>query len=1199
MNSEKENFQLEDLLAFYPPYNTPQIQTIISAKKEFKELEASTSEPVPKKGEYFKHQKLVQRLMRAVDKLLILHEAGTGKTCTMISVSEFYEMMSRTLMGMKNSLLRQGFPIKKTYVLVRNNILKDEFLNQLVCTCSVNKYDTTYVREAKDERSRNFRIKKEIERFYEVINYRDFSNRVSKLVKEGFTDKGKTIYRVEHILTDDQIRKEFSNCLFFADEIHNLRNVEGDFADMKEEDLESSIINYASLYKVLHTANNIKVMLATATPMINAPADLVPTLNLLLPEDQRIKDGTDFATWNLDRFEKVVRGMVSFVRVLDTGIDVIYEGSAIEGATLKVAGKEVEASSIIEASEMSPFQSYAYLNAELSGTTKGGKSGGIRKAARHASNFVFPKEIKMQGGRYYFDSNLKDGLYGKQGFDKWVEIRNDKYRFKTEFSKLLDANFDQNLEIMSSKFYTVITQCEEQEGNCFCFTDDFAVASGAILLGLCFEKKGYVKYDSNSPVFKILGQRNGGGSSFCSKDQEEEVEREVVAKKEKRYAILTSDTDQELTRKILTLFNCRENMNGEYIKIIIASRKAREGLNLANVQNIHLINPSWNQSNMYQAIYRAIRATSHVELLKKLKKEAIEKGEDPDKARVIVRIYQHCSILSSDEEVQEYSREINKPDFSVELQMYQHAEQKDRNNAVVMRMLKQCAIDCQINIVRNKGRDTDQDNSQICNYTKCDYECVDPLPMGSLDFTTYDVYYKDELVEKVKEKLQELFAFKNQYKIQEILRNITEFPPKFVIQGLAEMIKEKTPFLNRFGYTSFLSENGDLFFLMNELNTYSTENMELLYNQDVSTIGQTEYNENLYGVAKRDFYEMTKQVRRPFDEMKVRQILETGDEEDENLMEKIEKMDTSVKITLIENLLLKKRRQQLDENEEKIVNKYKNLIFDFKEPISLFEKTKQAQIEPAKPTRGRKKKIVDKVSIQKLKKGESEEVEQMEYGVDVLVHLLDLLINEKAGYRTTSRFQKADANIRILKSDENQWRDVTDTEKVAYNKLIQAKFKNFIQEFKDKELYTMYGTILQDNEFRIIDKSKESKKKKKDEDEDFNGIECKPGHKYQDLTDILARLNIYPENIPDLKVDYASIPQTEDEMKAYLKKKSFRVERMTEDEMEEAAKWISTGAQKDKLCEIIKDYFEKQQILFKLVDEEIEQEEGIGEEIEE
>jgi hypothetical protein len=1022
------------------------------------------------------------------------------------------------------------------------------------------------------------RIKKEIGRWYEVVTFRDFSNMINQRRKEGFDVKGKNIYRIESKLSDEEIKKEFSNCLFFVDEIHNLRNVEGDFGEITDEDKESSMLNYTSLWKVFHTANNIKIILATATPMINEPSDLVPILNLLLPKDNQVADGTDFSKWSLQQFEKLVRGIVSFVRVLDTGIDIEYQGEMIEGTYLRVAGKNVQATSILDATMMSVFQSRTYLDAEVK-ESKGGKGGGIRKAARHASNFVFPKEIEMKQGQAYFDEN-EIGRYGIDGFDKYVIEENGNYRFKPEFKKLVEpfiAEIDGEeqpytyLNEFSSKFIDVIQKCEENPGSCFCYTDDFATASGAVLLGLCFEIFGYKKYNPTSVAFETTGAKSSLG--YCSRDDTEpgSSQRKIRIQPEKRYAILTSEVDRETVRNMLTLFNSKENMNGEYIKVFIASRKAREGLNLANVQNIHLIAPSWNYSNMYQAIYRAIRATSHVELLNFLREKAIIEKRNPDDVRIKVRVYLHCSILSDEPEIQELSEQVGKFNISVELQMYQLSEEKDRNNSVVMRMLKQCALDCQINKDRNQ-RITDEDGSQVCNYDRCDYKCVDPDPK-EIDFTTYDVYYKDELIEKIKVKLIELFEKKNTYSASEIFDKIHEFPSKFVLQGLAEMIKDKTPFLNRYGYTSFLAENGNEFFLINEINAYSTENIQDIYNVDVNTIGKTEYNENLYAVGRKEFDETIRALRKPNDDKRVEQLLTS-----ENLLDNVDSIDTNVLVTLIENLLLKQMKgENLDEQESKVISKYKNLIYSLKEPLSMIHEVQEKRIEPLKPKRGRKPNLNKVPKITNLKKDIV--IEDIEFGEPVIIHILDLLRGDKTGYKTTTKFIKGDALHRILKKSEGFWRDTTDIEKLAYNQLIQFTRNEDIKRlFGDKDLY---GTILQDDVFRIIDKTKENKKAKKNRHYMLKGREC-VDLRFQELTDILYRLKISPANVG---IQTRTYPKERSEMEKFVQKEKeySNTENMTDDQLVEAAKWASTGLIKDGLCEIIQEFFTQEKLLYKLI----------------
>jgi hypothetical protein len=1195
-STTKDFFQLEDLLAFYPPSDKPKIQTLFTAKQEFNELASPPNEAPPKRGEYYNHQKLIQRFMRAIDKLLILHEAGTGKTCTMISVGEFYEMISQTLEGMTNSLLRQSFPIRKTYVLIRNPLLKDEFYNQLVCVCSkTNKYlSAKWIQEAKDEKSRAIRVRKEVGKWYKVMGYRDFANKIFT-VKEEFDAKGKKITTFVPKISEEKLKKKFSNCLFFADEIHNLRNVEGDFAEMAEEDRESNIMNYTALWEVFHTAQNIKVMLATATPMINRPADLVPILNLLLPETKQVADNTDFAKMSLKNFEKIVRGLVSFVRVLDTGIDVVYKGDPIEGATLEVAGEEVEATTVLQASTMSDFQSRGYLDAELKEETDV-RASGIRKPARHASNFVFPRKITTVEGELTFDED-QIGLYGTEGFKEYTEeVKKGVYRFKKNFQELVKRKLvqveeeveedgrvetivtEKNLSLLptfSQKFEDIIQLCEENDGSCFCYTDDFALASGAVLLGLCFEIYGFKRFNTDSSAFEILGSKTtGAGSGFCAKDAEN-VKRRIRVEPAKRYAILSSDVEQETIRNILTLFNSKENMNGEYIKVIIASRKAREGLNLANVQNVHLVNPSWNQANMYQAIFRAIRATSHVDLLAAKRQKAIEEGKDPKKERITIRVYQHCSVISDAEDVLALARKLGDENISVELQMYQLSEKKDRNNAVVMRMLKQCALDCQIHKPRNQ-RDTDKNGSPVCNYTTCAYDCVDPPPK-EIDFTTYDVYYKDELVEKIKKQLIILFEKKNTYTSTEILDAIQEFPAKFVIQGLSEMIKDKSTFTNRYGYTSFLSENGNKFFLVNELNTYSTESVEDLYQIGYNTVGQTEYNENLYAVGKKDFNETTRTLRKPMDELKANQILTS-----ENLLRDIEKLDNNILITIIEDLLVKQFKQlALTDQQKKVLQKYRNLIFATNEPISLLEETIESRAEPSVPKRGRKKKTDGTSKIKKLK--DEINIDDIEFGEEqIIVHVLNLMKVDSASFKTTSKFKKGDTIIRILKESEGQWRDTTDIERVAYNKLIQASIMNDIQtRFGTAPIY---GTILQDNKFRIINKYKEDPRADENAHHKITGRECVNGFTFQGLTDLLQSLELEPEDF-ELEPNPNASGKKEEEMKKFLvTSNKYDTSNMTLDELKYAVKWASVpGIVKGDLCEIIQKYLYENNLLYKLV----------------
>ena len=55
-NLSMNHIELEDLVYTYPEQQQPGFQTLISAKEEFRKTASGAAEPVPRRGELFKHQ---------------------------------------------------------------------------------------------------------------------------------------------------------------------------------------------------------------------------------------------------------------------------------------------------------------------------------------------------------------------------------------------------------------------------------------------------------------------------------------------------------------------------------------------------------------------------------------------------------------------------------------------------------------------------------------------------------------------------------------------------------------------------------------------------------------------------------------------------------------------------------------------------------------------------------------------------------------------------------------------------------------------------------------------------------------------------------------------------------------------------------------------------------------------------------------
>ena len=72
-----------------------------------------------------------------------------------------------------------------------------------------------------------------------------------------------------------------------------------------------------------------KVILSSATPMINSPNELPGRLNLILPEDNQMPE-MDFKTVSLQTVEPYFRGLISYVRSLETGAVPVYQGEVIK-----------------------------------------------------------------------------------------------------------------------------------------------------------------------------------------------------------------------------------------------------------------------------------------------------------------------------------------------------------------------------------------------------------------------------------------------------------------------------------------------------------------------------------------------------------------------------------------------------------------------------------------------------------------------------------------------------------------------------------------------------------------------------------------------------------------------------------------------------------------------------------------------------
>lgn len=82
---------------------------------------------------------------------------------------------------------------------------------------------------------------------------------------------------------------------------------------------------------------------------------------------------------------------------------------------------------------------------------------------------------------------------------------------------------------------------------------------------------------------------------------------------ERVYAFITGQVSAEDRDDVIKTFNQKSNMNGDFINMMLLSGAGAEGLDLRNVNSIHIMEPYWNYLRLLQIIARAVRYLSHTD----------------------------------------------------------------------------------------------------------------------------------------------------------------------------------------------------------------------------------------------------------------------------------------------------------------------------------------------------------------------------------------------------------------------------------------------------------------------------------------------------------------------------------------------------------------------------------------------------------
>ena len=660
--------------------------------------------------------------------------------------------------GIIEQIKNEKTNFKGALILTRGKVLQDNFKNELIYKCTAGQYEPEY--EAGEEitsRKESHRKSKSVSVFYEFKKFQEMSKEIDKM-------------------TDEQLNERYSDYVIVIDEVHNIRELK------KEKNVDV----YKNFHRLCHVPENIKVILLSGTPIKDVPEEISSLMNLLLPMDKQLPTGNEFhnefftsenvladdedyddskkgIVYTLKKnkladLKKIFRGYISYLQSAHSNVKKIFVGRNI--GTLKYFK--------VHESIMSDFQTDAYaLSVEKDSSTKG-----IYTNSSQAILFVYP-----------------DGSWGEKGFKKYITETGKNvvgkstgkkiYRLTDQFKSLFKGDVEDKLKVLrefSSKYAFVVKKILEakEKGKLVFIYCNFVSGSGLILF---------------SKILELFGISNA--LPYASRPMNSIPDTPKYG----LISSLTSSADQ--IQKLIKIFNDPSNMNGKYINVILGSTVIGEGISLKNVQEEYILSPWWNYSRTEQAIARGYRYGSHVNL--------IESGITPS-----VEIYQMVA-MPTDKDIP-----------SLDLKMYQISEIKDINIKQIEQVMKTSAIDCALNYNRNYIEG--YDNERECGYQSCDYKCdgvkVENIPDSELDYSTYQLYYNKNSIEKIINEILKIFKLNFKYDLSYIIQYL-KYPEFEVLTALREIINRNIIVKDKYGFDNFLREQYNIYFLVNSLSIES------------------------------------------------------------------------------------------------------------------------------------------------------------------------------------------------------------------------------------------------------------------------------------------------------------------------------------------------------------------------------------------
>jgi hypothetical protein len=748
---------------------------------------------------------------------LLFHGTGVGKTCAAVQIAENWlrEYPRNKVIIVAPRAIQDGF--RATIFDVAKVQLGDaEGEPNRAVQCTQDTYmELTNTLYERDKEVIKRRTNEAINRRYSFFGYLKFANYIEGLLA-----------RIPKILSAEQrrareyeiITREFDGRLLIIDEAHNLResgpvptreevaaspaaaeeaadeDADSPGGKSDEDDNAGGKRLTPFLDKVLTYTTGMKLVLLTATPMYNSYREIIFLLNLLLKNDGQAtlterdifhSDGS-FRSQGERLLGLVAARYISFMRgenpqsfplrlkPADARPIRLYPSQNPRGADV-----DLEETVFAEHLPIVP----TYLTGDsleavrvLSGMLAEGEGGissfELQNITQAGSLIVPPTDLHGDDPESLKARTESDALL--------LHFSKQQTGGEVQYSALEEGGAAwlgaDEIETYSPKYARLLGYLTRAEGVCFVYTR--FVQSGAVPIALMLEANGYTPYGRRQGLLGDGIQTAGGRQcALCSAREAAHkgagagaaaaaADHEFVPAK---YALLTGDLAlSPRNEAVIRAEKQPENKDGGVIKVVIGSQVAAEGVDLKFVREVHVMESWFHLNKTEQIVGRGIRYCSHSLL-------PVEKRN--------TTIYLHCSLRPDEDDVE-----------SGDLYSYRVAFRKGQQVGRVTRVLKQYAVDCNLNhdaiiiqgtqprlVVDSQGNERrdvtadDQPFTVLCDWMEtCDYQCapeipVDPLTASQVSYDAYSSRWREHIL---KERLRGLFKTQMFVSLEHLKRDV-------------------------------------------------------------------------------------------------------------------------------------------------------------------------------------------------------------------------------------------------------------------------------------------------------------------------------------------------------------------------------------------------------------------------------------------